>query len=236
MKRGRDDYWNGGLALPDRKRINSGLTVAPDSGFMASLEEINNIDDNDSNQETDAANELEISETRVNGVIQSLEDEIVLRLQTEHKIQLSDEKGSADQMGPFRQGELAEEGSNSEGTSVNEIGDWTYYDDLHAELGYFVENISRDDLGIIIDNYIDGDSMANLMYSDAIHGYAETTEDFNGFLWEDDIWQSNEHPIIRNSFESSQQEVGLVVSEAELPDISNDVRLVQRLSDNKKAL
>lgn len=236
-KRGRDDYWNGGFALPDTKRINSGLTVAQDSDFMLSLDEINNLDDNDCNpEETDAANELEISETRVKGVIQSLEDEIGLNVQTEHKIQFSDENCSPVQMGSFRQGELVEDGSNSEVTSVNDIGDWTYYDDLRAQLGCFVENISPEYPGIIIDNYVNGDSMVNLMYSDAIQGYAESTEDFYWSLWDHDIWQPNEHPVIRNGFESSQQEeIGLVVSEADFPDVWNDIRPVQG-TDDKKAL
>lgn len=186
-KRGRDDYWSGGLALPDTKRINSELAVAQDSDLLASLDEINDLDAIDGNQEeTDAGNELEI---RINGVIQSLEDEIGLKVQTTNKIESSEEKGSADQMGAFRQGGLAEEGSNSEATSACDIGEWTYYHDVHAELDCFVEDISPYDLGVIIDNYIDGDSMANFMYSDAVHCYDETMEDFCGSLWEDDIWQ-----------------------------------------------
>ena len=53
--------------------------------------------------------------------------------------------------------------------------------------------------------------MANIMYSDALDGYAEITEDFYESLWEHDIWQLNEHPVIQKDFESPQQEeVGMV--------------------------
>jgi len=234
-KRGRDEYWNGGLASPHTKRINSGLTLAQDSDLMALLDEIDNLDANNSNpDETDAAKELEISD---NGVIESLEDEIGLKVQTENNIESTDEKGSDDQMGSFKQGKLTEDGSNSEAVSVCDIGDWTYYDDVRAELGYFVEHISPDELGIIIDNYIDGDSMANIMYSDAVDGYAETPEEFYGSLWDHDIWQVNEHPVVQNDFESLQkEEVGSVVSEGEFPDVWNDIRSVQRLSDDEKGL
>lgn len=46
----------------------------------------------------------------------------------------------------------------------------------------------------------------------------------------------SENPAIPNDVESSQQEeVGLVISEAEFPALCNDIRLVQRLSDDEKA-
>jgi len=233
-KRGRDDYC-GGLALPDTKRINSELTVAQGSDLMASLDEINDLDAIDCNpEEAVAGNELEIiSDIRITGVIESLEDEIGLKVQTTNKIESSEEKGSANQMGPLWQGELTEDGSNSGATSACDIEEWPYYDDVRGQLGCFVEDISPNDLGIINDNYMDGVSMANIIYSN--HSYAENMEDFYGFLWEDDIWQLNEHPVIQNDFESSQQEeVGLVVSEADFPALWNDIRRVQRLSDEEK--
>jgi len=203
-KRGRDhEYWNGGLASREAKRTSSaGLTLAAhDSDLMAFLDKIDNMDNNDSNpEETDiAVCELE-SEIRLNGpaVIESLEDEIGLKAQTENKIESSsDEKGSGDEMGSFKQGEVTADGSNSEATSLCDIRDLTYnYDDvIQAELDFFVDYIFPNDLGIIIDhNYIVGDPMAN-----AVHGYAEAaTEDFYGFLWDHDNWQLDEHPVIQN--------------------------------------
>lgn len=186
-KRGRDEYWNDGMDLPDSKRINGGLTLAhEDSDLMALLDQIDNLDANHNNAEyTDhAVNELE-SEMRLNGVIESLEDEIGLKTQTENKIE------SADQMGSLKlQGELTVNGSNSEATgSLSDIvGDLTYYHDVRADLDFFVEHICCHELGMMIDNYIDGDSTDNNMYwPDAVHGYAETTEDFYESLWEHDI-------------------------------------------------
>jgi len=116
-------------------------------------------------------------------------------------------------MGAVKHDELTADGSNSEATSLCDIGDHlTYYEDVSAELGFFVNHISPDEFGIII-NYIYGDSMANIMYSDAVHSYSEPIEVFCVSLWEDDICLLNEHPIIQNDFESSQQTYnGLVVS------------------------
>lgn len=218
-KRERDDCWNGGLPLQDTKRINCGLTVARDSDLMAFFDQIDNFDANGSNPEgTDAANELEICEIGMNGVLKSLEDELGLKVQTE-KIEWIDEKGDADRVGSIKRDKFTVYGSNSEATSAWDIGDWTYYDDLRAELRYFVEDISPQDLGFIIDNYTFGDSTYDIMYFDTVHSCVETTDDFFASLWDQDIWQWNEHPIIRNDFESSQQEVGLVVSEAEFSDV-----------------
>lgn len=237
-KRGGDEYWNGGLDLPDPKRINGGLTLAQDSDLMALLDEINNLDGNNGNPEQTDADELE-SEMRLIGVIESLEDEIGWKAQTENKIESADEKDSVDQMVSFKQGELTADCSNSEATSVYDIADFTYYHDVRADFGFLdVEHICPDEVaGIVIENYIDGDSMANIMYSDTVHGYAETTEDFYESLWEHDIWQLNEHPVIQKDLESPQQEkVGLVVSEAEIHDVWNDIIPIQNLSDNKEGL
>jgi len=237
LKRGRDEYWNGGLPLPDTKQMNSGVTGARDSDLMALLDQIDNLCANDSYPEgTDASNELEICEIGMNGVIKSLEDEFGLMSQTENKMS-TNEKGGADWLGPFKQGTFTEGGSNFQETSARDIADWTYYNDVGTELSYFGEDIFADDLGFIIDDSIYGDSTSNITYSDTVHGYAETTEDFYGFLWEDDIWQLNEHPVMLNDFESSQQqEVRLVVSEPEFPDVWNDIRAVQCLNDDEKGL
>ena len=142
-------------------------------------------------------------------------------------------------MGSIKQGELTD--GNSEATSVSDIGDLhseagnlTYYDDVHAELGLFMDH-TADELGIIL-SHIDGDSMPNIMYSDhAVHGYGENIGFFYGFLCEDDIWILNEHPIIQNDFEQPQQEVGLVVSGAELDEADqNDIRSIHIHSANEK--
>lgn len=229
-KRGRDEYWNGGLDFPDAKRNNTG-TLAHDSDLMALLEKIDNMDDNNSNPE--AVNLLE--DERLNGVIKSLEDEIVgLKGQAvvEASVDVDAEKGSSE-LGSIKQGELTD--GNSEATSVSDIGDLhseagnlTYYDDVRAELGFFVDH-TADELGIIM-SHIDGDSMPNIMYSDALHAvYGESTEFFYGSLWEDDIWLLNEHPV-----EAPQQEVGLVVSGAELDEAENDIRPIHLLSANEK--
>lgn len=223
-KRAREDYWYGGLALPDTKRMNSGLALTQDSDLMALLDEIDNLDAYNSNPEdTDAVNELNV-------VTKAREDEIGLEAQAENKIESPEEKDSADQMGSYKRGELTPDGSNSEATSACEIGDMTYYYSVPAELGFFAEHIYPNELGIIVNNYIDGDSMADIMCLDAVHGNAEITEDFYGSLWDNDIWQLNEHSVIQNDFESPQkEEVGFVVRESEFNSI-------QRLSENKGEL
>jgi hypothetical protein len=191
-KRGRDDYWKGWFALPEAKRTNSELRLVHDSDLMALLDKIDNMDNN---EETSAVNEIE-GEIRLNGVIKSLEDEIGLKAATDYKIEFTDEKGSADQMSSVKKGEATAGGSNSEATTVCDIGaHLPYYDDVSTDLDFFVDYIFPDDLGIIV-NYTHGDSMANIMYSDAMHGNSETTEVFYGSLWEDDICLLNEHPII----------------------------------------
>jgi len=227
-KRGRDESWNGGLDLPDAKRTNSG-TLMHDSDLMALLEKIDNMDDNNSNPET--VNGLE--DERLNGVIKSLEDEIGLKGQAG-----VDELGSTE-MVSIKQGELTDGNSEATSTSVSDIGDLhseagnlTYYDDVRAELGFFVDH-TADELGIIM-SHIDGDSMANIMYSDAVHGYVETSEVFYGSLWEDDIWLLNEHPVVQKDFELPQQEVGLVVSGSEFDEVGNDIRAIHRLSANEE--
>lgn len=185
-KRGRDANWNGGFGLPEAKRTNS--------GFMAFFEKIDYMDNNNRNAEDpDSVNGGEgegdgDGEMEVNKVINTREDEIGLKALTDHNIQSTDEKcGAYDDMGLLKQGDLIAEGSNSEETSVYVIGDhFTYYEDVSAELGFFVDHISPDELGIIF-HYIYGDSMANIMYSEPVHADAEFTEVFCGSLWDGDI-------------------------------------------------
>jgi hypothetical protein len=204
-KRARDEYWNGGLALPDAKTTNSGSLVY-DSDLIALLEKIDNMDANNNNpEETHTVIQLE-GEMRLNGVVKSLEDETGLKVQTDNNIESTDEKGSTDQIGSNKQGELTAEG-NSEATSVtSDIGDFTYYDDVHADLDFFVDPITPYEFGIIMPNYLDRDSVPDIMYSDPVHGYVENTEVSYGSLWDDDIWLLNEQPIIQNDSESPQQE------------------------------
>ena len=49
--------------------------------------------------------------------------------------------------------------------------------------------------------------MSDIAYSDAVHGYVESTDVSYGFLCEDDICLlMNEHPAIPTDFQSPQQE------------------------------
>jgi hypothetical protein len=202
-KRGRDEYWNGGLAFPEAKRTNTGLTLAHDSDLMAFLDKIDYMDNKNSNPEdTDAVNKAEGKQL--------------------------DEKGSSHQTGSIKEVELIDR--NSEVISlVCDTGDFAYYDDVGAELGFFVDDITPHELGIIMNHcpcYVDGDSMHDILYSDAVYGYAETNEVF-GSLWEDDIWQLNEHPVTQNDFASPQQkEIG--INGDEFHDVCKDVRPIQR--------
>lgn len=235
-KRGRDEYWSGGMDFPDAKRINRG-NLMHDSDLMALLEKIDNMDDN--NNSPEAVNLVE--EETLNGVIKSLEDEIGLKGQgaVEVEVEVVDvDELCSTEMGSIKQGELTD--GNSEATSVSDIGDLhseagnlTYYDDVRAELGFFVDH-TVDELGIIM-SHIDGDSVDNIMYSDAVHGYVETSEVFYGSLWEDDIWLLNEHPVVQNACEPPQQEVGLVVSGgAESDEVGNDIRPIHHRSANEE--
>lgn len=56
-------------------------------------------------------------------------------------------------------------------------------------------------------NYLDRESALDIIYSDlSTHGYSETVDASYGSLWEDDVWQLNEQPVIQNDSESRQQE------------------------------
>lgn len=192
-KRGRDEYWNGGLALPDAKRTNGGRLVH-DCDIMALLEKIDNMDAMNSNpEETNTV--IQLQEERLNVVMKSLKDEVGLMGQADDV----DGKGSS-AMGSIRQGEITD--GNSEATLVSLTadiyleGNLTYYDDVSAELGFFVDHTAVE-FAIMMDLF-DGNLMANIMYSDSL----DSTETVYGALWEDDIWQWNEHPVIQNVFAS----------------------------------
>jgi len=230
-KRGRDKYWNDGLALPDAKRTIS-RTLAYDSDLMSLLDKIDDMDNNNP-EGTDAVNEHD-GEIGFNAVLKSGEAEIGLRAQAHNDIESTYEKANNDQMGSIKEGELSEWNSEAT-TSVYDIRIFKNYEDVGAELCFLADHISPDEFGIII-NYIDGDSMANTMYySDVEYGYAETTEDFYGSLWDDDIWHMNEHPVIQNDFASPQlKEFG--ISGAEFLDVWNDFRPIQCGRDNYEGL
>nr|ADE76708.1 unknown [Picea sitchensis] len=216
-KRARDKYWNGGLALPDAKRISSERLVY-DSYLVALLEKIDNMDANP--KEPIAV--IQLKDERLNGVMEFAEDEVGLIRQAADV----DGKGSTE-LGSMKQGELIDR--YSEAISVSDTlgdmhseGNLTYYDDVLAELGFFVENTAGE-LGIIR-NHFDGDSMAN-MYSDPVYGYAEAPAVFYGSLWEDDLWQLNEPVVIQNGFESPRQEE-FGISGEEFHDVWNDFRSI----------
>lgn len=205
-KRGRDEYWNSVLAFPDSKRTNSAGTLAHDSDLLAFLDKIDNMDDS---KETQVEGEI-----RLNGIIKSLGDEIGLKVVQTDK-ESGDENGSTDQIGSNKQGALTADGI-SEATSVTfNIGDMTYYD------GFFVDHITADEFGFIMQNYLAGDSVPNITYSGAVHSYIESREvSYIGPLWEDDIWQFNENPVIQNDFASPQQEE-FGIAGAEFQDVWN---------------
>jgi len=196
-KQGRDEYLNGGLALPDAKRTNSERLV-DDNNIMALLEKIDNMDTINCNRE-EAHTAIQLEDERLNGVMKSVEDEVGLK---GHEYDVEsidiDEKGSTE-MASIKQ--ITD--WNSEATSVYDTGDMhsegylTYYDEVREDLGFFVDHTAVE-LGLIM-NLIDGDSMANL-YFDAVYGYTETTAVFSGSLWEDDIWQLNGHLVFENDF------------------------------------
>jgi len=199
-KRARDEYWNGRLAFPDAKTTNSG-SLMYDSDLIALLEKIDNMDANNNNPEETLEGEM-----KLNRVVKSLEDETGLKVQTDNNIESTDENGSTDQISSNKQGELTAEG-NSEATSVtSDIGDFTYYNDVHADLDFFIDPITPYEFGIIWPNYLDRDSVPDIIYSDPVHGYLENTEVSYGSLWDDDIWLWNEQTIIQNESESPQQE------------------------------
>jgi len=194
-KRGRDEYWDSGLASPNAKRTNTG-TLGYDSDLIALIEKIDNTDNN---EDTDAVNEVE-DEIMLNEIIKSLEDEIGLKEQTDDNFESTDEKGSTDQMGSNKQGKLTAE-ANFEATLVtSDIADFTYQDNV------LTDHITPDEFRIMMQNYLDRDSVPDTMYSDTVHGFIESREASYGSLWGDDIWLLNEYPVIQNDFTSPQQE------------------------------
>jgi hypothetical protein len=89
---------------------------------------------------------------------------------------------------------------------TSDRGDFTYHDDVLADLDYLVDHITPDELGIMIQNYLDRDSVPDIIYSDTVHGYIDSREASDWSLWGDDIWLLNEKPVIQNDFTLPQQE------------------------------
>eukprot|EP00253_Pinus_taeda_P028976 PITA_28976 len=142
--------------------------------------------------------------------IDTMDNNERLNAQAHNNLESSDEKGSNDQTGSIKEGELIE--WNSEATSsMCDAGDFKKHVDVGAELGFLADSISPGEFGIIV-NYIDGESMTNIMYySDAVYGYAEIEEYLYGSLCVDDICQPNEHAVIRNDFASCKpEEFGII--------------------------
>lgn len=216
-KRGRNEFWNGEIPSPDVNRTNS-RTLVHDSALMSLLEKIDSMGNND---ETDV---------RINGIINSQEDEIGLIGQIDHYLDSTDEKYSSDRMGSINQVQLTEHGSIEAISS--DIADFTYYDNVAAGLGFFVDIITPHELGIMI-NDIYGYSMPQIMYSDALYGFPETAEVFHGSLWEDDIRNLNEHSVIRNGFSSKQHEEFGITSEVEFDNGGNDSKIIECVRDNE---
>lgn len=196
-KRGRDEYLNNGLAPPEAKRINSGM-LGYDSDLIALLDKIDNMDNN---EQTDAVNEAG-GEMILDGVIKSLQDEIGLKAQTANGFDF-------------------ESINEKRSTVQSDIGEFTNYEDIRSDLDFFEDHITTDEFAIIMQNYLDGDSVPDIAYSEAVHGYVDSTDASYGFLWEDDICLlMKEHPTIPNDFRSPQQEE-FGISGAEFHDVWN---------------
>lgn len=216
-KRGTDEYWNCELALPVAKRTSTGGLVH-DSVIMALLEKIDNMDPINSNPEETHTNMLQ--NERLNGV---MDEETGLNERADD----DGEKGIGE-MGSIKEGEITE--VNSEATSDSDTadlhfeGNLTYYDYVSPEPGIFMDHTAVE-LGIIM-NLLDGNSKGDIMFSDAVYGYTETVYTS---LWEDDIWQQNEHPVIQNVFVSTQHEE-FIFSGAEFHGIWNEFTRIQRQS------
>lgn len=167
-KRGRDEYQNGELTLPDAKRSNS-IKLMQDSYLMGLLEMIDNMDAINSNPE-ETHTEIQFQDEMLNGV---MEDEIGLKGR-------ADDDGISE-VGSIKQGEITE--VNSQATSDSDTadmhfeGNFTFYDYVSPEPGIFMDHTAVEN-GIMM-NLLDGNSKGDIMFSDAV--YAS--------LWEDDIWQ-----------------------------------------------
>jgi len=193
-KRGRDEYGNGESALPDAKRSTS-VTLMQDSNIMALFEMIDNMEVINTNPE-EIHTMIQLEDERLNGLIKSMEDEVGLKGQADDV----DAKGSVmKQLTDWNPQATAA----SDTGDVHSEGNLTYYDDVRAQLSFFVDH-NAVELGIIM-NLLDGDLIAN-MYSDAGYGYPETPAVFYESLWEDEIWELNEHHVIQNDFELQHPE------------------------------
>lgn len=215
-KRGREEYLNGVLASPDAKRTNRRTLGHDNSDLVAVIEKMDNMDNN---EETAADLEVEV-EMIFNGVLKSLEDEIGLKGQRDSNFKSTHEKRSTDQMGSNKNGELTT-GANSVATPVtSDIGDFSYHDDVLAGLDFFVDHITPDEFGIMMENYLDQDSVLDVMYSNTVQGYIDNTESYYGPLWTDDSWPLNEYPVIQKDFSSPRQEE-FGISGAKFHDVWN---------------
>eukprot|EP00253_Pinus_taeda_P011576 PITA_11576 len=134
-----------------------------------------------------------------------------LKTKTGNNFESTHEKHNTDQMGSNKQGELTVE-VNSERTTLltSDVGEFTYHDDVLADSDLFVDNMTHDEFGIMMQYYLDQDSVPDLIYSDTMHGHIESTEASYGSLTGDDILLLNELPVIRNDFASPQpKEIGI---------------------------
>jgi len=167
-KRGTDEYWSCGFALPEAKRTNTGRLVH-DSVIMALLEKIDNMDAIISNPE-ETHTEIQFQNERLDGVT---DDEIGLNGR-------ADDDGISE-VGSIKQGEITEVNSHatsdSDKADMHFEGNFTFYDYVSPEPGIFTDHTAVE-VGII-KNLLDGNSKGDIMFSDAV--YAS--------LWEDDIWQ-----------------------------------------------
>lgn len=177
-KRGRDEHLDSVLASPDAKRTNSG-TLGYDCNIMALLNKIDSMDNINADPEDNhtVLNNVE-GEMRLNVVINSVENKIGLKAQTDNNFEFTDEESSTEDMGSNKQGELTADGDSEAASMTFDMGDFPYYSDVCGDLGFFVDNFIPD---VCVD--------ADIMYLDAVqYDYAETTEVFYESLWEDDIW------------------------------------------------
>jgi len=99
-------------------------------------------------RERDVVNEVK-GEMELNGsVIKSMEDELMLKAPTDYNIESTDYQASTDQMDSIKQGKLNTY-KNSEASSVAcDVGEFTYYDDVSADLDLFVGHITSDEYAI----------------------------------------------------------------------------------------
>lgn len=69
--------------------------------------------------------------------------------------------------------------ANSERTTTM----FTYHDDVLGDPDLFVDHITPDELGIMMQNYLNRDTVPDIMYSDTLHDYIDSKEASYGSLW-----------------------------------------------------